>query len=123
MTATRGAAAQPDDQLVGGERDLEAQRSVAAQPEVDVVPEHGGVAAERRLRAGDDAAVRVALDDLEAGEQGDLVERVGQLADPAGDGRDDAALADLPPGDPQALRAAISSVLAAAGLTTTETTP
>lgn len=29
----------------------------------------------------------------------------------------------VPPGDPQALRAAISSVLAAAGLTTTETTP
>ena len=43
--------------------------------------------------------MRVALADLEAGAQGHLVERVGELTDPAGDRGDDAALADLSPGD------------------------
>ena len=92
-----GSAASPGEVETDDQRvtfDPRPDHQVPARPEtkVDVVPRHRRVAAERRRRADHDARMRVPLDDVAAGLQGRLVQRVRQLAQPAADRRHQAPL-------------------------------
>jgi hypothetical protein len=51
-----------------------------AEAQINVVPGDGGVSAGGGGGAGNGAGVAMALDDLAAGVQRDLVERIGELA-------------------------------------------
>jgi hypothetical protein len=90
--------AEADDEVGGGEIDLEAAGEVGAEAEVDVVPEDGGVTAGRNGGVGDGARVGVTLEDGEAGGEGEVVEGVGDLAEAAAGGGDDAAAAEFATG-------------------------
>uniref|UniRef100_UPI00313AE672 hypothetical protein n=1 Tax=Inquilinus sp. OTU3971 TaxID=3043855 RepID=UPI00313AE672 len=94
-----GGAAEADLQLRPGQPRLDAEGGGAAEAQVDIVPEYGGVAPGGGARARHQPAVGVALDDLEAGGQRRLVQAVRQLAQPAAGAGDQAALAQLAPGD------------------------
>src|SRR5947209_2568758 len=83
--------------MVAAQRGFDAERGRGAEAQVNVIPEDRGVAARGGRRAGHDARVRVALDDLEARPERRAVERVRQLAQAAARVRDDAALAQLAP--------------------------
>jgi hypothetical protein len=87
-----------DDEVGGGQLDLDPPRLVAAEAQVDVVPEDGGVEVLLGGGAGQDARVGVAFDDFQPRFQGRLVEQPAELAEPAADGRDQAAFAQFAAG-------------------------
>ncbi len=94
-----GLGAEHHLEVVARQPRLDPEGARAAEAQVDVVPEHRRVPLQRGARARDAAAVGVTLDDLEAGGERRLVERVRELAQPAADIRDEAAFAQLAAGD------------------------
>jgi hypothetical protein len=79
--------------VVLGKTDFEPPRHWRAQTKVDVIPKDGGVEAKWRETADAGIGVGVALDDFETGGESGIVDRAGNLAEPAADRWNEAALA------------------------------
>ena len=90
---------QADDEALAVEPRRQAHLPVRREAQVDIVPSQGGIAARGRGRARDDARMRMALDDPAARLERGVVERVGELAEPAADRRHHAALLQHAAGD------------------------
>ncbi len=72
----RREAAEADEQFIAGEEDLEAAGSGRAEPQIDIIPEYGGVAARLGHRARHALGMGVALRDFAPGAQRDIIQRV-----------------------------------------------
>src|SRR5438552_2610942 len=90
-----GGAANDDFKPAAPHRRLDAKRSLRAEAQIDIVPEHRRIPALRGSRTRNDAAVSMALDNVEAGIEGRFIESVGELAQAAADAPHKAAFAQL----------------------------